>query len=394
MTVTMSQPRGSAPVRWPLVGRSGELEIFEAVLEDPAGAGLLIHGPAGVGKTRLADECLSAAAGRGRAVGRATASRTAAGTPLGALGHLLPAGARDDPVSLYDRAAAALRERAGRGRFVLLVDDLHWLDATSATLLGQLLDGGALFLLGTISAGEPAPETVSRLWHGDRVARVDLGDLRRDSVETLLHLALVGPVEAGTVEQLWSTSRGNVLFLRELVHGADASGALVEDGGVWRLIAPASGTVRLHELVVDRLAGVPAAAAPLLDVLALGEPLGVMALGPAFGFDSLEAVERAGVVEVRVDGRRQQVRLAHPLYGEAVRQRMPVLTRRRLLLELATGLEGRGGRRRGDLLRVANWRLDATGSADPDVLLTAARLARYAHDFPQVERLTRATLAE
>lgn len=43
--------------RWPVVGRRSELEIFEQALGPGERAGLVIYGRAGVGKTRLADEC-------------------------------------------------------------------------------------------------------------------------------------------------------------------------------------------------------------------------------------------------------------------------------------------------------------------------------------------------
>ena len=95
---------------------------------------------------------------------------------------------------------------------------------------------------------------------------------------------------------------------------------------------------------------------------------------------------------MRTDGRRQQVTLAHPLYGEILRARMPMLKRRRLLLEHADRIDGHGARRREDPIRVATARLEATGTADPRLLVRAARLARYGHDFTQVERLARAAL--
>src|SRR5204862_3154509 len=60
------------------------------------------------------------------------------------------------------------------------------------------------------------------------------------------------------------------------------------------------------------------------------------------------------------------------------------------LLDQAVALEQRGARRREDALRVATWRLDAIGSADRALLVNAARLARYSHDFAQVRRLARA----
>ena len=43
--------------RWPIVGRRSELEVFSEALCSGEHAGLVIHGRAGVGKTRLADEC-------------------------------------------------------------------------------------------------------------------------------------------------------------------------------------------------------------------------------------------------------------------------------------------------------------------------------------------------
>ena len=84
--------------------------------------------------------------------------------------------------------------------------------------------------------------------------------------------------------------------------------------------------------------------------------------------------------------------LAHPLYGEILRGRMPALTRRRLLLAHADRIDAYGARRREDAVRVATARLEATGWADPDLLVKAARLARYGQDFGQVERLGRAAL--
>jgi hypothetical protein len=43
-----------ALTRWPIVGRRGELEVFERVLGSAEHMGLVIYGRAGVGKTRLA----------------------------------------------------------------------------------------------------------------------------------------------------------------------------------------------------------------------------------------------------------------------------------------------------------------------------------------------------
>ena len=56
---------------WPLTGRSAQLEELGRHYRDPARAGVVLHGPAGVGKTRLAEEALRLAERGGRTVERA-----------------------------------------------------------------------------------------------------------------------------------------------------------------------------------------------------------------------------------------------------------------------------------------------------------------------------------
>src|SRR6266545_212951 len=185
---------------WPFVGRSGELATFRTLLADPSSRGVLVYGPAGVGKTRLAEQFATIATGLGRACGRATGSATAATVPLGALAHLLPAAVgreRLDPVALVDRVAEAFRHRSGGAPFVVHADDLHLLDITSLTLLTQLIDAAAVFLIGTVRADEPVPDALSALWRGGRLARIDLTDLSRDGVEELLSAVLRGPAGTG-----------------------------------------------------------------------------------------------------------------------------------------------------------------------------------------------------
>ncbi len=385
------------PARWPLVGRRHQLDRVAAVLADDAMRGVLVHGPAGVGKTRLADESFEVATAQGRIGGRSAASAGAVGVSLGALIPLLPVEVveqRFDPAALYATVAAAFRDAAGARPFVLLVDDMHRLDPASVTLLGQLLDANVVFLIGTVRTGDSGAAAMSELWRRDHVLRIDLENLPRDDIDTLLHLALGGPVEAAAGEALWTRSRGNLLFLRELVLGAHSTGRLVAQQGIWRLRGALPNTARLAELVDLRLAEVSADASDLLGLLALREPLGLSALTDLVGQQPLDELDRAALLRVVSGGRRQHVSLAHPLYSEVVRERLAPLTRRRLLLVYADRIEGFGARRREDALRVANARLDAEGVADHALVLAAARLARYGHDYPQVERLARAALVE
>jgi ATP/maltotriose-dependent transcriptional regulator MalT len=383
----------SVRARWPFVGRHVEVEGIVSSLDDLDVLGVVIHGAPGVGKSRLAEEVLAIAEAQDRWCVRAVASDRTRQVPLGAVAHLLPARIlldRSDPLTLFPKVAETVKARGKGRRVLLLIDDIHLLDSTTATLVGQLLDARLNFLVGTVRSGQSVANNVAALWRDDRIIRVDLGDFSRDELDGLLQTALGGPIATDAVDSIWAVSQGNPLYTRELVLAGIDGGQLRQERGVWRLEGPLVASARLADAVAARLDVLDSETRAVIDKVALWEPVGLTMLESVVGAGAVEHLERAGLVRIRSDVRRQPVTLAHPVYGEIVRAAVPATTRRRLLLDRTDWIEEHGARRRDDVVTIAGAYLDATGSADPELLMSAAWFARHNDDHVQVERLARA----
>jgi DNA-binding CsgD family transcriptional regulator len=381
-------------VTWPLVGRRSELEVLSTVLADTPAGGVVLAGEAGIGKTRLARETLARAEAAGWEVEWLAATRAAASIPFGAVSHLLPPGERlgDDRLDTLRRAAELLAERS-RGRPLLLgVDDAHLLDDASAALVHQLVFRGLAVVVATVRTGEPAPDPVIALWKDGPARRLDLSALPPSATAELLERSLGGAVDGVTRKEVLRVTGGNPLYLRELVLGGLESGALRQVDKVWRWRGKLAGVTRLAELVQARLSTLDETARGAVELVAWGEPLGVGVLERLVGRNAVLAAEDGGLLVVEPSGRRTLARLAHPLYGEALRAVLPLSRARAVAERLAAGFGASALRRRDDLLRVGAWQLEAGVATNPDLLLQATRQAAARFDHELTERLARAAV--
>ncbi|MGH2857617.1 MAG: ATP-binding protein, partial [Solirubrobacteraceae bacterium] len=268
----------------PLTGRDAELRTLRAavtrVAEGAPGA-VLLTGPAGVGKTRLAREALAVAeragfgtfAGRARDLGHEVAYAPvveAFGSVLRALdprtresllGDLpqlaLLFGGLDlaAPAPLGDPALERARlleglsqliERLARERpLALLVDDLHRADAGTAAfvraLIAALADRPMLLVL-TARSDEPNGDHLARL--GEHLAAC-AGWVQRIAVEPLGHEdsadlvghVLGGPIDERLAGQIRDRCAGRPLLLEAVARTLAESGRVTEREGVLRLSA-------------------------------------------------------------------------------------------------------------------------------------------------------------
>ncbi|MGW2559137.1 LuxR C-terminal-related transcriptional regulator [Streptomyces sp. NPDC001514] len=378
---------------WPLTGRAEELRFVEAAMRRRDGArGMVLAGASGVGKTRLAWEVLAAAERRGAKVVSASATASARALPLGAFAGVLPSPAAD-PAGVVAQAAEALVAGAGPGGAVIGVDDAHLLDDLSALLVHQMAVRGQAAVVVTLRSGAPAPDAVTALWKEGHLDRLELQPLSQEETAALLEAVLDGPLDRAAASAIWELTRGNALFLRQLVDSELEALRLWRTEGVWRWSGRPEVSPSLAELVDARMGRLSDPVQQVVNLLALGEPLGVALLGTLADAEAIEQAESAGLVRIDQDGRRLQARLAHPLYGELQRARLGRLRTRRLRGLIATALAATGARRAEDALRRAVLSLDSDLPPDPVLLTRAAQRAIALFDLSLSERLARAAAA-
>jgi len=358
---------------WTFEGRGVELAALRVI--SPARP-VLLRGPAGIGKTRLARMVVGADPD---AIWLA-ASEQLARVRYGALTALLTALAVDptaDEHELLARVDAALVRRATPP--LVVVDDVGRADSGTLTGLALLAERGHTRLLLTARDTDPVPEFVNRLYDADAMDVIELGPLGRSEVETLLEVAIGGPLDPDTFRSFLEASGGNPLLLRELVRGATTSGLSITGPNGFRSMPVPSR--RLVELIGERFTGLPDEARELLELLALTGPTAATGTDVA----TLERLEREELILIDDDG---SVQLAHPLYAEVLVAALPpsrLRRTRRLAAELLRRDSSGAAQLRAALLMLDNG--DVPGR---DHLVHAADHALASGDHAAVLRVTEA----
>src|SRR4029078_5118234 len=79
----------------------------------------------------------------------------------------------------------------------------------------------------TVRDGEPVPPATQEIWKAERLERVARAQLSVGDTGTLLTATLEGPVDPDAVNRLWKLTRGNVLYLQNIVEQEFAGGRRV-----------------------------------------------------------------------------------------------------------------------------------------------------------------------
>ena len=356
-------------MRTQLVGR--ETELASILAATARGSGVVISGPPGVGKTalaRAAAQHVQAGAGRVEWLVATEASRL---IPFGALAPLLA----DDvgpfhPAGVLSTINRCHGGRDGRCPTLVVVDDAHLLDDHSAAALLGLVASAGGRVIATVRSGETAPGAVRSLWKDGLLASCDVAPFDLSATREFLAASLDGAIAAGTAVLLWQHTRGNALFLKELVRQARLENYLVHEHGVWLWRGEPALSPHLADLVDRRFDGLDLTSLDALGLLVLAEPLTLPLLAEIVGIDGMAELETRRIVEIAERRGVLWYRFAHPMLAAAAARLISPAQRRRLADTL---VEVAGDDERIDLVRRAMWHLDGSGPPDVDLLVDAAR---------------------
>src|SRR4051812_38980741 len=377
---------GPAPTEAPpgLVGRSAELVRLRAALDDAwAGATrtVAVVGEPGIGKSTLLDALAAEAQRRGGRVLRgraqpvvraygvwreivrslAPAGKPPPPTPLQALIGAPPSdaapGGEEERLRLFDAVADLLATAAAERPLLIVLDDLHWADASSLALLGHVAgaERGARVLVAAAYRADEAPR-LDALERDPRFERIDLTGLGADDLRALVPSG--ASVGDASLQAIHARTAGNPFYVAELVRALAADGRLGEDGGSLPPLVP----TRVREFVRRRVERLGPDVGPVLEVAAVAGRFTIADLVRAAGATrpvvaaALERSTGAGLV-VSAAGAPGHFAFAHAIVRDAVNE---ALTERR----------------RGELHEAVGAALRARRDAGADV--AAAQLAHHA----------------
>jgi len=363
------------------VGRKKELRILDAVLDECVSErvtrGVLLLGPAGIGKSRVRYEFMRALEreqraaqvwlGRGdpllaaspfgvvaqalrrqcgirhgdppevrRAALRARIARSVSADRVelcaAFLGEMIGVrfsdqsspplrAARESARLMNDRISESWAElvaaECAAAPMVLIIEDLHWADPSSLRLIEEALAlaDRSFFMLGI--ARPEIDDQFPRLLVGRDLMRVVLNPLSRASSAELVRDVLGGEVAAAVVDRICERSAGNAFFLEELIR-AESERASGEE-------APSPGTVLA--MVQARLAGLELDARRVLRAASVfGQAFWRGAVDALIGDDTIDVDRHLGALaageliirasETRVQGQVQYA-FRHVLVREA-----------------------------------------------------------------------------
>ena len=206
--------------------------------------------------------------------------------------------------------AAVLKElllMATKKPLILFIDDIHWADSASLSLLHYITRGISserILFIATFrseeifdrKAGEkphPLVETLRLMGREGIFKEITIRDLSQSEVRKIAESMLGGSVNPNLVQKLSIESGGGPLFVVESLRMMFESGSLFQRDGSWQLSVDKLGIPsKVKDIILRRLNSLTSIQRRTLDVASvMGDKFDPQLLAAVLNIDSLEALE-------------------------------------------------------------------------------------------------------
>ncbi|AOT03840.1 helix-turn-helix transcriptional regulator [Arthrobacter sp. U41] len=361
-----------------LTGRTEDLRSAVEAIQGSTHVAVLLLGDSGIGKSTLLEAVVEELQTTVTPV-LIHGSPSLANVPYGVLGPFivgLPVQDATSQLAVLRTFWSRLEEERGvtQKPLLLIVDDAHDLDESTAGILVELAAAGWAKLLVASATRPGLPEPLLQLWFEGIAERLDLRPLTQQQTAEILQHELGPQILPNVAEVLWEASEGNPLLLNGLIEDAKSDGSLLQRNGVWLLGRPLnSHGDRLTDVVRRQLLRRSPEERQALNLIALAEPVSRELIESTVGEVPVAALIEHELIRV-TPSPHPQLRLWHSIYADTLRNLISParsLQLRQSLLRLMdselTSAEG--------LLRQVSWSLECGAEVDDRQLLRAAVLA-------------------
>jgi len=369
----------------PIVGRARELDVFRAAFDRMLMGRrqlILISGEPGIGKTRCAEALADVAEDQGALVLWGRCSEEAGGPPywpwvqilrayvdassldevrlnMGTaakeIGALVPelldssqhanptptamADANSERFRTFDAIRHFFHQATQQVPITLVLDNLHWADTPSLSLLeflSQQLLRSRLLIVGTYrdadaSTKTPLLSTLGGLSRDSDAERVHLAGLSQNAIGEVAKRLCDVSLSPAAIEMIYQQTDGNPLFAIELIK------VLIDEGaGAAIGTMPARIPAGVHETIGRRLIRLPGRCNELLCVAAVyGRQFTAREIAAAIEAEvqgvliGLEPAVQAGIIQPHVEAS-GSYQFTHALIRETIYADVPTVDRMRL----------------------------------------------------------------
>ncbi len=388
-------PDTDSPGRAPFVGRDAQVQALRDSLTHASaghGTAVALAGEAGIGKSRLLAEFATIAAEQGALTltGRCTqewsasygpfveaiaayvqqtdsdALRADLGDGAAPIARLVPAIRErlpdtsepeslepgEEGLRLLDAVSQFLVSVSKRSPILLVLDDLHWADEGTRSMLRHLAratrEAPVLIICAyrdtDVTEHDPVARVLRALRHETNLVHMTIEGLNESAVDELLRQVVGGELDHTLVDTICSDTAGNPFFVSEVASHLAKSGLPLKDKTGHVAIADLGIPATVREAVQVRLEKLSNDARTLLGVAsAFGGPFRLAIAAPVAGLAepaALDAIDEALAAQmVRPAQMSDEYEFSHALVRYAIYDAMNPSRRARLHRKVAEEIE-------------------------------------------------------